>query len=124
MAVFLGQLSTPPRAFSPPSSSSSPSPPGEWQHIPLSISLCFLSSYMVVSVVWPGKEHGSRSSSIGLRDDWRKRSKPIPPGGTYPAKDHCRFFLSCVLTLCFLYLLLYILMVDYGCSFFFPVNAW
>ncbi|KAJ0092733.1 hypothetical protein Patl1_25801 [Pistacia atlantica] len=23
------------------------------------------------------------------REDWRKRSKPIPPGGTYPAKDHC-----------------------------------
>lgn len=25
-----------------------------------------------------------------LRDDWRTKSKPIPPGGTYPAKDHCR----------------------------------
>lgn len=24
-----------------------------------------------------------------LRDDWRQRSRPIPPGGTYPAKDHC-----------------------------------
>ncbi|KAJ8490263.1 hypothetical protein OPV22_011984 [Ensete ventricosum] len=24
-----------------------------------------------------------------LRDDWRKRSKPIRPGGVYPAKDHC-----------------------------------
>ncbi|CAL9085293.1 unnamed protein product [Musa textilis] len=23
------------------------------------------------------------------RDDWRKRSKPIRPGGVYPAKDHC-----------------------------------
>ncbi|KAH9650513.1 7-hydroxymethyl chlorophyll a reductase [Citrus sinensis] len=27
--------------------------------------------------------------SVKLREDWRKRSKPIPPGGTYPAKDHC-----------------------------------
>ncbi|KAI3990780.1 hypothetical protein MKX01_011688, partial [Papaver californicum] len=24
-----------------------------------------------------------------LREDWRSRSKPIPPGGTYPAKDQC-----------------------------------
>ncbi|KAF8388321.1 hypothetical protein HHK36_026987 [Tetracentron sinense] len=31
----------------------------------------------------------SKSSSVKLRDDWRKRSKPIPPGGTYPAKDQC-----------------------------------
>lgn len=28
--------------------------------------------------------------SVKLREDWRKKSKPIPPGGTYPAKDHCR----------------------------------
>ncbi|EOY05476.1 Coenzyme F420 hydrogenase family / dehydrogenase, beta subunit family isoform 3 [Theobroma cacao] len=27
--------------------------------------------------------------TVKLREDWRKRSKPIPPGGTYPAKDHC-----------------------------------
>ncbi|XP_076924177.1 7-hydroxymethyl chlorophyll a reductase, chloroplastic-like [Bidens hawaiensis] len=24
-----------------------------------------------------------------LREDWRQRSKAIPPGATYPAKDHC-----------------------------------
>ncbi|KAL8162854.1 hypothetical protein V2J09_014343 [Rumex salicifolius] len=24
-----------------------------------------------------------------LRPDWRDRSRPIPPGGTYPAKDQC-----------------------------------
>lgn len=29
------------------------------------------------------------SGSVELRDDWRKRSKPIPPGGIYPAKEHC-----------------------------------
>ncbi|KAG8369745.1 hypothetical protein BUALT_Bualt14G0045700 [Buddleja alternifolia] len=32
---------------------------------------------------------GSNSKSGKLRDDWRQKSKPIPPGGTYPAKDHC-----------------------------------
>ncbi|RZC88657.1 hypothetical protein C5167_016518 [Papaver somniferum] len=26
---------------------------------------------------------------VKLREDWRNRSKPIPPGGTYPAKDQC-----------------------------------
>ncbi|KAF5197058.1 7-hydroxymethyl chlorophyll a reductase protein [Thalictrum thalictroides] len=31
----------------------------------------------------------SSPSQVNLREDWRKRSKPIPPGGTYPAKDHC-----------------------------------
>ncbi|XP_043706641.1 7-hydroxymethyl chlorophyll a reductase, chloroplastic isoform X2 [Telopea speciosissima] len=34
-------------------------------------------------------EANSSSNSLKLREDWRKRSKPIPPGGTYPAKDHC-----------------------------------
>lgn len=34
---------------------------------------------------------GTRSKSVKLRDDWRQKSRPIPPGGTYPAKDHCRF---------------------------------
>ncbi|XP_026662311.1 7-hydroxymethyl chlorophyll a reductase, chloroplastic isoform X1 [Phoenix dactylifera] len=29
------------------------------------------------------------SKPVKLRDDWRQRSKPIPPGGVYPAKDHC-----------------------------------
>lgn len=32
----------------------------------------------------------TNSKSVKQRDDWRKRSKPIPPGGNYPAKDHCR----------------------------------
>ncbi|CAA6662560.1 unnamed protein product [Spirodela intermedia] len=30
-----------------------------------------------------------RSDTVKLRDDWRNRSRPIPPGGVYPAKDHC-----------------------------------
>lgn len=36
---------------------------------------------------------GTTSKSAKLRDDWRQKSRPIPPGGTYPAKDHCRFFI-------------------------------
>ncbi|OWM84245.1 hypothetical protein CDL15_Pgr011630 [Punica granatum] len=35
------------------------------------------------------KNRNNQKKSVKLRDDWRKRSKPIPPGGTYPAKDHC-----------------------------------
>ncbi|XVF29231.1 hypothetical protein REPUB_Repub15cG0103200 [Reevesia pubescens] len=36
------------------------------------------------------KESDSNAKkTVKLREDWRKRSKPIPPGGTYPAKDHC-----------------------------------
>ncbi|OIV98865.1 hypothetical protein TanjilG_21200 [Lupinus angustifolius] len=31
----------------------------------------------------------SLSKDATLREDWRNRSRPIPPGGTYPAKDHC-----------------------------------
>ncbi|KAI5649875.1 hypothetical protein M9H77_35880 [Catharanthus roseus] len=43
------------------------------------------------SVVSSSKETSSKSNSksVKLRDDWRQRSRPIPPGGTYPAKDHC-----------------------------------
>jgi hypothetical protein len=35
-------------------------------------------------------DNNNNNNSVKLRDDWRQRSKPIPPGGTYPAKDHCR----------------------------------
>ncbi|KAK1557732.1 hypothetical protein Q3G72_030557 [Acer saccharum] len=36
-------------------------------------------------------QDANRSSrkSLKLSEDWRQRSRPIPPGGTYPAKDHC-----------------------------------
>ncbi|CAL2225469.1 unnamed protein product [Prunus armeniaca] len=30
----------------------------------------------------------TNSKSVKLREDWRQRSRPMPPGGTYPAKDH------------------------------------
>ncbi|GAU49108.1 hypothetical protein TSUD_13490 [Trifolium subterraneum] len=31
----------------------------------------------------------SSQDAATSKQDWRKRSKPIPPGGTYPAKDQC-----------------------------------
>ncbi|GKC37837.1 7-hydroxymethyl chlorophyll a reductase, chloroplastic [Tanacetum coccineum] len=42
---------------------------------------------------------GDNNNSVKLRDDWRQRSKPIPPGGTYPAKDHCRWCFSYLISL-------------------------
>ncbi|CAL5006401.1 unnamed protein product [Urochloa decumbens] len=33
------------------------------------------------------REASSRAKA--LREDWRQKSKPIPPGAVYPAKDHC-----------------------------------
>ncbi|KAM3403782.1 hypothetical protein ACQJBY_007101 [Aegilops geniculata] len=32
---------------------------------------------------------GGKGKGKALREDWRERSKPIPPGGVYPAKDKC-----------------------------------
>ncbi|XP_028773447.1 7-hydroxymethyl chlorophyll a reductase, chloroplastic [Neltuma alba] len=54
---------------------------GKLSSLPLSLSIISSSS---------SKEANSSSpNSVNLREDWRKRSRPIPPGGTYPAKDHC-----------------------------------
>uniref|UniRef100_A0A0D9XQR5 Coenzyme F420 hydrogenase/dehydrogenase beta subunit C-terminal domain-containing protein n=1 Tax=Leersia perrieri TaxID=77586 RepID=A0A0D9XQR5_9ORYZ len=37
-----------------------------------------------------GRGRKMSSKSIrALREDWREKSKAIPPGGVYPAKDHC-----------------------------------
>jgi hypothetical protein len=48
--------------------------------------------YRITTCFFCGTDGNSKSSkSVKLREDWRNRSKPIPPGGTYPAKDHCRF---------------------------------
>ncbi|GMN61449.1 hypothetical protein TIFTF001_030538 [Ficus carica] len=61
--------------------------------IPMSSFISNLSASLPplsLSVVFSSSKNGKTSSdSVKLRDDWRKRSKPIPPGGTYPAKDHC-----------------------------------
>ncbi|KAL1832370.1 hypothetical protein DCAR_0102372 [Daucus carota subsp. sativus] len=35
------------------------------------------------------RDANTNPKSVKLRDDWRTKSRPIPPGGTYPAKDHC-----------------------------------
>ncbi|CAN6476939.1 unnamed protein product [Victoria cruziana] len=32
---------------------------------------------------------GKSKVSGKIREDWRERSRPIQPGGVYPAKDHC-----------------------------------
>lgn len=80
-------------------SSSSSSNPSEFT--PLSASpLCFeIPAHMIVfqsksSFGCYGTDGKSEPKQVKLRDDWRERSRPIPPGGTYPAKDHCRFNLS------------------------------
>ncbi|KAL6313022.1 hypothetical protein AAG906_037860 [Vitis piasezkii] len=57
---------------------------------------CVSASILPLSVVSSSsssssssKDVNSNPKSVKLRDDWRQRSRPIPPGGTYPAKDHC-----------------------------------
>ncbi|XP_047951891.1 7-hydroxymethyl chlorophyll a reductase, chloroplastic [Salvia hispanica] len=42
-----------------------------------------------LSIVSHSSTEGTTSNSPKLRGDWRQKSRPIPPGGTYPAKDHC-----------------------------------
>ncbi|KAG6428224.1 hypothetical protein SASPL_112475 [Salvia splendens] len=42
-----------------------------------------------LSIVSQSSTEGTTSNSPKLRGDWRQKSRPIPPGGTYPAKDHC-----------------------------------
>ncbi|CAN1146954.1 7-hydroxymethyl chlorophyll a reductase, chloroplastic [Linum perenne] len=55
--------------------------------------VCRLSAPFRVSASSTGRDTSSTpansNKSVKLRDDWRQRSKPIPPGSTYPAKDHC-----------------------------------
>lgn len=53
----------------------------------VSAKLCSLP--FTSTVVSASKDTNSSSKSVKLRDDWRKKSRPIPPGGIYPAKDHC-----------------------------------
>lgn len=53
----------------------------------------FLLFFLVVLTCTSKYAEGTTSKSAKLRDDWRQKSRPIPPGGTYPAKDHCRFFI-------------------------------
>ncbi|XP_010936098.1 7-hydroxymethyl chlorophyll a reductase, chloroplastic [Elaeis guineensis] len=47
------------------------------------------SSFLVPFSIRSSSSQGKASKPVKLRDDWRQRSKPIPPGGVYPAKDHC-----------------------------------
>ncbi|GAB2295332.1 hypothetical protein Dimus_029504 [Dionaea muscipula] len=52
--------------------------------LPLSVSS---STVLACSCQDPNPYSDSKMPK--LRPDWRQRSRPIPPGGTYPAKDHC-----------------------------------
>ncbi|KAL5990228.1 hypothetical protein ACLOJK_011125 [Asimina triloba] len=47
------------------------------------------SSYSFAVRASAASSNEKKGKSTNVRDDWRKRSRPIPPGGTYPAKDHC-----------------------------------
>ncbi|PPS13130.1 hypothetical protein GOBAR_AA07513 [Gossypium barbadense] len=51
--------------------------------------VCSFSRPIFSSSSSKDKSNSDAKKTVKLRDDWRKRSKPIPPGGTYPAKDHC-----------------------------------
>ena len=68
------------------------------------LSLCFHASSPSSSSPRPRRSSLAFSSSSkskrtlkvrakALREDWRQKSKPIPPGAVYPAKDHCRYVL-------------------------------
>ncbi|KAG1361446.1 7-hydroxymethyl chlorophyll a reductase, chloroplastic [Cocos nucifera] len=46
-------------------------------------------SFLVPFSIRSSSSQEKASKPVKLRDDWRQRSKPIPPGGVYPAKDHC-----------------------------------
>lgn len=46
-------------------------------------------SFSVPLSVRCSSSSGAPGKEVKLRDDWRERSRPIPPGGIYPAKDHC-----------------------------------
>ncbi|GJR05641.1 7-hydroxymethyl chlorophyll a reductase, chloroplastic [Tanacetum coccineum] len=54
----------------------------------LSSRLCSVP-FKPFNIISASSSKGDNSNSVKLRDDWRERSKPIPPGGTYPAKDQC-----------------------------------
>ncbi|KAK4482512.1 hypothetical protein RD792_009671 [Penstemon davidsonii] len=47
------------------------------------------SPRFTLPIVSSSSTEGTNSKSVKLREDWRQKSRPIPPGGTYPAKEHC-----------------------------------
>ncbi|KAL8100057.1 7-hydroxymethyl chlorophyll a reductase, chloroplastic [Apium graveolens] len=49
----------------------------------------FYSLSFTSPIISASRDANSNPKSVKLRQDWRQKSKPIPPGGTYPAKDHC-----------------------------------
>ncbi|KVH91056.1 Coenzyme F420 hydrogenase/dehydrogenase beta subunit, C-terminal [Cynara cardunculus var. scolymus] len=65
-------------------------PPIPYHTIPMAVFSARLCSFPLQrSIISASSSKDTNGSSVKLRDDWRQRSKPIPPGGTYPAKDQC-----------------------------------
>uniref|UniRef100_A0A803MUB5 7-hydroxymethyl chlorophyll a reductase, chloroplastic n=1 Tax=Chenopodium quinoa TaxID=63459 RepID=A0A803MUB5_CHEQI len=52
-------------------------------------SISFTPSTVFASSSSADNSKSPNSKSVKVRPDWREKSRPIPPGGTYPAKDHC-----------------------------------
>ncbi|XP_059066038.1 7-hydroxymethyl chlorophyll a reductase, chloroplastic-like [Cryptomeria japonica] len=55
----------------------------------MAISVCTHGFSNFKSLSTPLQVRCSSGKETQLREDWRRRSKPISPGGVYPAKDHC-----------------------------------
>ena len=53
------------------------------------------SSFASSSSSSSSSKRNEKLPARALREDWRQKSKPIPPGAVYPAKDHCRYALDC-----------------------------
>lgn len=83
-----------------------PSPPWTILYICIHVNAVLGCSWLVCFTTADEK---SSPNSVKLRDDWRKRSRPIPPGGTYPAKDHCRFIFLVIIFLFYLWIFFLIL---------------
>jgi len=47
------------------------------------------SSFASSSSSSSSSKRNEKLPARALREDWRQKSKPIPPGAVYPAKDHC-----------------------------------
>lgn len=127
--LFLVSLLPWPLEFSPIFPSLSPSFHNLLQVKSLSLPLisCSWLGWVVLTFISSYAE-GTTSKSAKLRDDWRQKSRPIAPGGTYPAKDHCRFFVHTLSfdTNCYCSMLNYLQQVTYyfnlACGKF-PINC-
>ncbi|RXH78458.1 hypothetical protein DVH24_001976 [Malus domestica] len=93
MCSVIAKLPSLPLSLSIVSSSSSSSKGNPIPKLLVSVCIvciCFIYKASFVCFVVKTETDGkTNSKSVKLREDWRQRSRAIPPGGTYPAKDHC-----------------------------------